>query len=87
MNARISLTLVAIIAGTLVVGCQKVETSDTTNDDMPSTSETKPEAEATAIYSVATYDPAADPAADLAATVAQAQKDGRRIILEIGGQW
>jgi hypothetical protein len=38
-------------------------------------------------YTAAEYDPAADPAQDLADTVAQASLTGKRILLEIGGQW
>jgi len=33
------------------------------------------------------YDPAADPAADLAAAIAEAGASGRRILLEVGGNW
>ena len=33
------------------------------------------------------YDPEADPAADLAAAVQTAQKEGKRILLEVGGEW
>lgn len=39
------------------------------------------------IYSVPVYDPARDPAADLAATIALAEREGRRILLEVGGDW
>ncbi|MGD9635481.1 MAG: thioredoxin family protein [Pirellulales bacterium] len=38
-------------------------------------------------YSVAKYDPARDPAADLAATIDQAQASGKRILLQVGGDW
>lgn len=33
------------------------------------------------------YDPAADPAVDLEAAIAEAGRSGRRIILEVGGNW
>ncbi len=33
------------------------------------------------------YDPAADPAADLAAAIVEAGQSGRRILLEVGGNW
>lgn len=33
------------------------------------------------------YDPARDPAADLKAAMAQAQKENKRILLEVGGEW
>ncbi len=39
------------------------------------------------IYTVAQYDPSRDPQADFAATVEQATADGKRIILEVGGNW
>jgi thioredoxin-related protein len=33
------------------------------------------------------YDPARNPAADLTAAVPQAQKENKRILLEVGGEW
>ncbi len=39
------------------------------------------------IYTVASYDPARDAAADLTLTVARAEREGKRILLEVGGQW
>jgi thioredoxin-related protein len=33
------------------------------------------------------YDPSRDPAADLKTAVAQAQKEHKRILLEVGGEW
>lgn len=33
------------------------------------------------------YDPSRDPAADLKAAVTQAQKEHKRILLEVGGEW
>lgn len=33
------------------------------------------------------YDPKRDPAADLKAAMAEAQRDGKRILLEVGGEW
>ncbi len=35
----------------------------------------------------ATFDPARDPEADLRAAVAEATRSGRRIILDVGGEW
>jgi len=39
------------------------------------------------LYTVADYDASADPSKDLIATMSQASKSGKRILLEIGGQW
>ena len=33
------------------------------------------------------YDPSRDPAADLKAAISQAQKEHKRILLEVGGEW
>lgn len=33
------------------------------------------------------YDPKADPAADLRAASAQAKKEGKRILVDVGGEW
>jgi thiol:disulfide interchange protein len=33
------------------------------------------------------YDPKRDPAADVRAAVGEAQRSGRRILLEVGGEW
>lgn len=33
------------------------------------------------------YDPQRDPAADLKAAIAEAQRDGKRILMEVGGEW
>lgn len=39
------------------------------------------------VYAVAEYDATRDPQADLDAAVQQASRDGKRILLEIGGNW
>ena len=38
-------------------------------------------------YVVAEYDEAGDPALDLATTVTRAQAEGKRILLQVGGEW
>jgi thioredoxin-related protein len=38
-------------------------------------------------YSVDVYDPTRDPIADLAATMAQAKSSGKRILVQVGGDW
>jgi thiol:disulfide interchange protein len=40
-----------------------------------------------AVYSVDKYDPARDAAADLDLTIRQAKASGKRILLEVGGNW
>ena len=44
-------------------------------------------AEVVSFYTVDDYDPAANPVEDLVETVSQASANGKRILLEIGGQW
>lgn len=41
----------------------------------------------TLTYTVDKYDPARDPAADLATTVEQARSAGKRILVQVGGDW
>jgi len=41
----------------------------------------------TNLVSVNQYDPARDPAQDLRAAIEVASKDGKRILLEVGGDW
>ena len=45
------------------------------------------EVEFASFYVVSEYDEARDPAADLQMTVERAQKEGKRILLEVGGTW
>jgi thiol:disulfide interchange protein len=44
-------------------------------------------AKAKPVYSVETYDPKRDAAADLKATMDQARKKGKRILVQVGGDW
>ncbi len=41
----------------------------------------------TSLYVVGAYDPLRDPAQDLELAVARAQREGKRILLEVGGDW
>ena len=41
----------------------------------------------TVVYSVDKYDPSRNPSADLETTVKQAKQSGKRILLEVGGNW
>ena len=34
-----------------------------------------------------TFDPKRDPAADLAAALAKAKAEGKRVIVDVGGEW
>jgi hypothetical protein len=45
------------------------------------------ERKAEPVYAVAEYDAKRDPQMDLDAAVQQASRDGKRILLEIGGNW
>ena len=45
------------------------------------------EVEFASFYVVSEYDEARDPAADLMMTIERAQKEGKRILLEVGGTW
>ena len=45
------------------------------------------ETAATATTATDKFDPARDPASDLRAAVAEATRTGRRIILDVGGEW
>jgi thiol:disulfide interchange protein len=45
------------------------------------------EVEFPAYYVVSDFDEARDPAADLKVTVERAQKEGKRILLDVGGTW
>ncbi len=42
---------------------------------------------AATFYSVSAYDPARDPEKDLGATTQRALAEGKRILLEVGGEW
>ncbi len=78
-----TLALTVLVMISLFAGCNpQVETTMEAPDEGANHSP-----EASEIYTVAKYDPSADPASDLEATVAQAQRDGKHIILEIGGEW
>ena len=54
---------------------------------VPALAQHEADAEVAPAYSVAEYDPARDPAEDLRTTVERAQAEGKRILLEVGGEW
>ena len=54
--------------------------------EMP-TGESDEKAAAAIFYSVSAYDPARDPEKDLEDTTQRALAEGKRILLEVGGEW
>ena len=75
MNKR--MLWVLIYCAVLLAGCKsgdKEKSSPAPPPDYP-------------LFFVAAYDPARDPAADLTNAVREAQQSGRRILLDIGGEW
>ncbi len=88
MNVRFHAVCGAVVTAVLC-GCGTSTTSETVEilDSAPTGNAGELAAEANSLYTVADYDPGANPSDDLAATVSQASKSGKRIILEIGGQW
>lgn len=81
------LSLLITITAVLLIGCSRTEQSTVTTTAEPPSVSPVDEAVEVAFYTVDDYDPARDATADLAMTVEQASADGKRIILEIGGQW
>lgn len=53
----------------------------------PQVAEASPDRDAGPVYAVAEYDADRDPQMDLDATIPQARSEGKRILLEIGGNW
>ena len=79
-----------LAAAAITGGCGR--SSAPTNNNDPAANESpmlssESTGRVTSFYTVAKYDPQADPAADLESTVAKATAEGKRIIIEIGGQW
>ena len=60
---------------------------DTTSEAPKLTTAEVPAATTSDLYSVAAFSPERDPKADLISTIELAQASGKRIILEIGGDW
>ncbi len=69
------LFLIPFSALLCAVGCQSEQASP------------RPAEPAAAVYSVDKYDPARDAAADLADTTRLAKQTGKRILLQVGGNW
>ena len=53
----------------------------------PQVAESSPDRDSGPVYAVAEYDADRDPQMDLDATIPQARSEGKRILLEIGGNW
>ncbi len=87
MNAQVLAVFVVGVL-TIICGCGTSTTTDKTQ--LPELAHTESvgdqENEVNTFYTVADYDPGANPSENLIATVSQAST-GKRIILEIGGQW
>lgn len=80
-----------LVASVLILsGCGGVAASGSSSSETPGEGQTADSGrnpDHDPLYEIAVYDPARDPAADLADTVARAQREGKRIILEVGGEW
>ena len=75
----LSLSLLMVL--TLITGCSTdgvAPQASGDNDDVPA---------AEPAYAVADYDAGRDPKKDLTTTIRQASSDGKRILLEVGGNW
>jgi hypothetical protein len=66
---------------------EQVEPSAPAVDEVASSSQAVNEVEADPIYIVAKYDVERDPSQDLADAVRNASASGKRILLEVGGEW
>jgi hypothetical protein len=88
MNARVLALFVGGVA-VIICGCGANTITETTQ--VPESAHQKSvgdqKDEADPLYTIADYDPGAHPSENLIATVSQASESGKRIILEIGGQW
>ena len=89
MKAQLLLSVFVAGLATVICGCGTKTTRHTTQAPERAHTESvgDQEDEPGTLYTVADYDPSADPSEDLIATVSQASKSGKRILLEIGGQW
>ncbi|MBI5931267.1 MAG: thioredoxin family protein [Chloroflexi bacterium] len=79
MKKRILLTLVC--SGMLLIGCKSGNDPQARAKSEPTPTPDYP------LFFVADYDPARDPSTDLTNAIAEAQQSGRRILLDIGGDW
>ena len=86
---------VLILTSIVLGGCSRDLSSTSTarrsgqseSEDNLAPQDSSTATESASLYTVNTYDPQADPAEDLARTVSLASTRGKRIILQIGGDW
>ena len=78
----------AVLATIVLSGCNENPTADLPQPDTrPAPSAADSKIESPLIYTVANYDPEVNAEQSLAKTISLASASGKRIILEIGGQW
>lgn len=79
MKRSVWLVLVMLALGVLACGSQAARPAEGAPQ--------QPASEVSDVFFVDVYDPARDPFADLEAAKAEAQRSGRNILLDIGGDW
>lgn len=80
---------------TMIVGCVPASTDTATSTIAPSLPTAKNHPSTASLtdsahadfYTVSTYDESRDPADDLARTIARAEAENKRVILQVGGDW
>ena len=88
MNLQVH-ALVIVLATIVLCGCSGNLPSSTQQSDATAPPQLSPDSstEASSLYTVREYDSEANPEEQLAKTVSLASASGKRIILEIGGEW
>jgi len=87
--------VLAMICCAMTLGCSSASTETATSTVEPSlpTTEKHPSAASSTdsshadFYTVSTYDKSLDPTDDLARTIARAEAENKRVILQVGGDW
>jgi hypothetical protein len=82
-----NLSLPLLLVLTLFTGCGTESGVRQSRETEAQTIESSSIRKAKPVYAVAEFDADRDPQQDLAAAVSQANSDGKRILLEIGGNW
>ncbi len=88
MNLQVH-ALVVALATIVLCGCSGNLPSSTQHSDATAPPQLSPDSstEASSFYTVREYDPKTNPVEHLAKTVSLASASGKRIVLEIGGEW